>query len=572
MPKGESAPVAVDTIDKDDTERRLEQVLFGDDAGFLDALRPQMNNTQALLDADTTPHTPTDDIALHQAVWHDSDDDRVAVSLALNPRLRKLRDTADDDVVSGREYVARLRRQYERLHPTPEWVTQARKRKQGSDADANIHSQDDSDLSLSESDSDMDASRSVQPLASLLRSAGALTRQSDAPSSLKRRKLQPEVIDIARLPPVTSSGPSAVESLYFHPYYPILLASGRSATASLYHISPHPPNPNPLLTSLHVKKTALRHSEFCVPVLSSSPTCPSDTASDGTRIILSSRRRYFHIWSLATGHVSKVSRALSTISQQQKTTERFKISPSGRYIGLVSSTRAGGGTINVLDATTLSWICSCRIDSQGGVADFDWWGAPPSSTSAEGFTVIGKSGQVSEYSLTERRTIARWYDDGAVGSTVLATSRDGRWTATGSSAGIVNIYDRHAPGFKQTVLAQTANDAVTTTTTATATATAARPHPTRTLDQLTTPISHLVFSPDSQLLVVSSRWKKSALRLVHLPTCSVFRNWPTDSTSLGRISSVAVGGGAYGNGQSGGSMLLAMGNERGAVRLWQIRA
>ncbi|RMZ81689.1 hypothetical protein DV737_g2396, partial [Chaetothyriales sp. CBS 132003] len=480
-----SAPAAVDTVDtvdptdKDATERRLEQVLFGDDAGFLDALRPQTNNVQALvrqpdgdlpvavrnqLSADTAAHTLTSDTAPREAVWHDSDDDRVAVSLALNPRLRKLRDTADDDIVSGREY----------------------------------------------------------PLAALLRSGGGLTRQSGPPGGLKRRRLQPEVIDIARLPAVTSSGPSSVESLHFHPYYPILLASGPSATASLYHVSPHPPNANPLLTSLHVKKTALRHSEFCVPpLLSSSPAAsPPDAASDGTRIILSSRRRYFHIWSLATGQVSRVSRALSTISQQQKTTERFKVSPSGKYIGLVSSTRAGGGTINVLDATTLSWICSCRVDSQG----------------AEGLTVIGKSGQVSEYSLADRRTVARWHDEGAVGSTVLATSRDGRWTAIGSSAGIVNIYDRHAADFKRAVLAQAADDAIA----------AARPHPTRTLDQLTTPISHLVFSPDSQLLVVASRWKKSALRLVHLPSCTVFRNWPTDSTSLGRISSVAVGGAGTG--------------------------
>ncbi|RMD41219.1 hypothetical protein DV735_g3909, partial [Chaetothyriales sp. CBS 134920] len=563
--KQATRPSDPDTIEKDDTERRLEQLLFGDDAGFLDSLLTQTKNAQALgklsdgnnntdesdatvrnqLDADAGIDTQTSGgVAASTAVWYDSDDDRVAVSLASNPRLRKLRDTPDDDIVSGREYIARLRRQYERLHPRPEWaMTQAaRKRKRQSDngngATANV--QDDSDLGGS------------------------------ATNGLKRQKLQPEVIDIARLPPVTSSGPSSVESLQFHPYYPILLASGPSATASLYHISPQPPNPNPLLTSLHVKKTALRHSEFCVPQSAGSPP-PDDTTTDETRIILSARRRYFHIWTLATGRVSKVSRALSTISQQQKTTERFKTSPSGTLIGLVSSTKAGGGgVINVLDATTLSWICSCRIDSQGGVADFDWWGSacsPSSSQSQsppEGFTVIGKSGHVSEYSIADRRVVARWHDDGAVGSTVLATSRDGRWTAVGSSAGIVNIYDRHSADFKHAVLAPTTSNSESGGGGAAA---AGRPRPARTLDQLTTPISHLVFSPDSQLLVVSSRWKKNALRLVHLPSCTVFRNWPTDSTNLGRISSVAVGG----QGNASASMLLAVGNERGAVRLWEIR-
>jgi U3 small nucleolar RNA-associated protein 18 len=44
---------------------------------------------------------------------------------------------------------------------------------------------------------------------------------------------------------------------------------------------------------------------------------------------------------------------------------------------------------------------------------------------------------------------------------------------------------------------------------------------------LTTAVDTLVFSQDSQLLAMSSRMKKDAMRLVHLPSCSVFSNWPT---------------------------------------------
>ena len=90
-----------------------------------------------------------------------------------------------------------------------------------------------------------------------------------------------------------------------------------------------------------------------------------------------------------------------------------------------------------------------------------------------------------------------------------------------------------------------------------------RPSPARSLDQLTTPISHLVFSPDGQMLAMASRWKKDALRLVHLPSCTVYRNWPTDKTPLGRVSSLALGGR---NGE-----WLAVGNEQGGIRLWEIR-
>jgi len=44
-------------------------------------------------------------------VWEDSDDERMMVSLASNPRLRKLRITESEDLVNGKEYMERLRRQ-----------------------------------------------------------------------------------------------------------------------------------------------------------------------------------------------------------------------------------------------------------------------------------------------------------------------------------------------------------------------------------------------------------------------------------------------------------------------------
>ncbi|KAK3076404.1 hypothetical protein LTS18_013125, partial [Coniosporium uncinatum] len=178
------------------------------------------------------------------------------------------------------------------------------------------------------------------------------------------------------------------------------------------------------------------------------------------------------------------------------------------------------------------------------------------------------------------RAVGRWTDEGAVGTTTVAlggrSGRDGylggdRWVAVGSSAGIVNIYDRRAWAV---AAAAADNNGVPP-----------RPTPTRTLDNLTTPISHLAFSPDGQVLVMASRWKQDALRLVHLPTCTVFKNWPTQSTPLGRVSSVAFGTvvaaaasrGEEGKdgkevGVGGGELWLAVGSEQGKVRLWEIRS
>lgn len=225
--------------------------------------------------------------------------------------------------------------------------------------------------------------------------------------------------------------------------------------------------------------------------------------------------------------------------------ERFKLSPCGRWMALVGTPRKGGGYINIVDAKTTLWIAECRVEGNGGVADFDWWG------DGNGLVAVGKGGEAVEYSLTEQRVVAKWTDEGAVGTTVVSFGgrRTGpselggdRWLAVGSSSGIVNVYDRRA--WKD-------GDGVP-----------ARPKPKRAFDQLTTPTSHLAFSPDGQMLCMGSRWKRDAIRLVHLPSCTVYRNWPTAATPLGRVSAV---------GWSANSEMLGVGNEQGKVRLWEVR-
>ncbi|KAI5301401.1 hypothetical protein KEM55_001757, partial [Ascosphaera atra] len=118
----------------------------------------------------------------------------------------------------------------------------------------------------------------------------------------------------------------------------------------------------------------------------------------------------------------------------------------------------------------------------------------------------------------------------------------------------VNIYDRKPWQLAAAVEGDGADDAQNGVPRA--------PKPARVLDQLTTPTSHLVFSNDGQLLVMASRWKKDALRLVHLPSCTVYRNWPTSSTPFGRISAVAI---------SPTSDMIAVANEAGKIRLWNVQ-
>lgn len=222
---------------KDDEEEELERLIFGDSAGFKAGIKSfaldpstdlrgeqqdeEADDTEALediadqdlffFDAGPTPatagswtvSTAVDEAEEDKAAWEDSDDDRLVVSLASVPRLRKLRETEADDVVNGREYVRRLRKQYQRLYPTPEWALhaagKAKRKRTRIVADGESGEESASDMDVDDDD------LSTQPLARLLKDADIMSR--NARGSIKRRKLQSGTVDIQRLDDVSKKGP-----------------------------------------------------------------------------------------------------------------------------------------------------------------------------------------------------------------------------------------------------------------------------------------------------------------------------------------------------------------------------
>jgi WD40 repeat protein len=547
--------------DKDSDEEELEKLVLGNKAGFrtnlfkngafLDAsadadgdvgMDENTGEFEDMADADlfmmdtnvsgsaqvqSAAAKPNDPNA---PLWMDSDDERLAVSLAGTTRLRKLRVTEAEDLVSGTEYCRRLRQQFLRLNPAPAWAKQtdghsSKKRRRSSAAASGSSS--DSDNSDSESD------MSAQPLEKFLRDINRLTGAGGS----GRRRLRPEVIDIQRTREIPDRHKAPVACLSFHPEYPVLLSASSASILHLHHIAPDAqPTPNPRLTSVQVKQVDVRRAEFLYPA--------------GDKIVFGGRRKYFHTWDLPSGTVQKTTQILGH-RLEHKTMERFKLSPCGRYMGIVASTKKGGGIINVLSVGSMQWIAAARLSSRNGIADFAWW------STGDGMTILGKDGQVGEYSMESKSFLGIWHDEGCVGGIVLALGGhqgpaiigEDRWVAVGSNSGITNIYDRN-----ELVLANSADDQQPLKE---------RPTPTRTFEQLITPVTALAFSPDGQLFAFASQHKKDALRLVHLPSCTVYRNWPTQQTAIGRVTAVSF---------SRTSDLLAVGNDSGKVRLWDIRS
>jgi U3 small nucleolar RNA-associated protein 18 len=190
--------------------------------------------------------------------WEDSDDERLVVSLASVPQLRKLRETADDDVVNGKEYSRRLRKQYERLYPTPNWAAYAtgkanKKRRRTMEED------ESGDESASDMDVD-DEDLSTAPLAKLLKDADILSRVSRG--SAKRRKLQAGTIDIQRLKDVSKAGPvsrtSSIHDLIIaNSFYSLPLPLCHSTLLTHYCFHPDPAQHCTFTTSIQTRRTQI---------------------------------------------------------------------------------------------------------------------------------------------------------------------------------------------------------------------------------------------------------------------------------------------------------------------------
>ena len=152
--------------------------------------------------------------------WTDPDDLEVQVSLASNKRLRKLRDTAAEDEIGGRDYERRLRRQFEKLNPTPKWASDARKKR-----------------------STVKRRRSVSPSSSvsaedfdLLTSTGGILKGKLG----KSKTLSPKMINIERLRDANLSARAEGElrAVRFHPLpqVPMLLTASADRRLRLFNV------------------------------------------------------------------------------------------------------------------------------------------------------------------------------------------------------------------------------------------------------------------------------------------------------------------------------------------------
>lgn len=479
---------AVSEEDLSQAEENEDDMFFIDDGADASVRFEKQENDSMDVDEDQ--------LSDEEAAWVDSDDEKIAVSV-MTTRLKKLRETQEEQSLSGAAYQVRLRAQYEKIYPRPTWADNW-----GSD-------QEENDEYLLEAEEDAQVGLNTATLINILNTTSDFLQTST-------KLLPAHKIEILRLKDANFVRRSrgAIQSMNFHPLHPLLITGGFDRTLRIYHIDG---KTNQFVSLIHFRDQPIQ-------------TCQFLTLQGSNLVYMAGRRRYMNRWDLTSGEVEKILRMYGQ-EKFQKSYEYFKISPKGTYIALLGSS----GWVNLISGQTGQFARGFKVN--GFVADFVF------TRDEKTLIVSNESGEMWEFSVdtSSSKPSRRWTDASAVNVTKINLGGPSdRWLAVGTKSGVVNIFDR---------------------TTFEGVSPGKNPTPFKEVTNLVTAVSHISFSPDGQIMCVSSKQKKDSLKLVHLPLGTVFSNWPTSGTPLGRVTVAEFSP----NGQ-----MLAIGNDTGKVTLWRL--
>lgn len=447
------------------------------------------------------------------AVWRDEDDEEEKVNLLQVPRRKKLRQSLGEDGISNADYEKRLRDMAgtRRINRGPGTWAKLPSEKNRERAE------NDEDGSDDEEDSETEGGDPLSDrVNSLMRSARTTISASRHARSAKDSvgNVQPGVLDIRPVTKANVEDPSNGEArcVDFHPTGRMLLTAGLDKTLRLFHVDGEK---NAKLQSIHVHNFPIHSARF---------------TGGGSQIVITGRRRFFHVFDLQSVTMSKVT---TLTHMEERSWENMVPSADGERLAFVGQ----HGRIIIMSNKSKREIGRVRMN--GRVADLSF--APSNGNEHELFA-CSTNGSVYTWDVRNLKSVDVHKDEGAVHDLCIATSP--RHYAVGSDSGVVNVYKRDAIG------ARTGRVAAARTQ-----------KPVKSFFNLRTPIHNVSFNGDGSLFAFASHDKPGAVRIGHSGSMTVFSNWPSTRSTVGRVCSVKF---------SPGGGFLAVGDSRGHVNLMRL--
>ncbi|KAK8969423.1 hypothetical protein KSP40_PGU011443 [Platanthera guangdongensis] len=415
--------------------------------------------------------------------WCD-DEDGTKVDIMSVRRLMKLRKEASEKVISGADYVSRLRAQHAKLNPRTEW------------AEIDYKSND-----VGASDDESDDQSGITNVPDYEDTRDDVFRSNSELIDKGTAKLLPGLLEYSRLMNVNYEDPSnaTINSTQFHKNGQLLLTAGLDRRLRFFQVDG---KRNTLVQSIFLEDCPLRKASFL---------------PDGSRVILSGRRKFFYVFDLVKAAVEKVG---PLMGREEKSLELFEVSPDSSMIAFVGNE----GYILLVSSRTNELIGTVKMNGTVRSLAFVDGGRQLMSS--------GGDGHVYHWDLRTSRCIHKGMDEGCLNASSLCASPDSSLFAAGSSSGIVNLYKRDDfLGGKRS--------------------------PLKTIENLTTTVNFMQFNHDAQILAICSHMKKDSLKLIHIPSFNVFSNWPPISgLQYPRCLDFSPGGGFMAIGNAAGRVLL----------------
>lgn len=236
-------------------------------------------------------------------------------------------------------------------------------------------------------------------------------------------------------------------------------------------------------------------------------------------VLVSGRRPFFYIYDAVAGKLDQIPRLLG---RGEKSWEKSVASPDGRTVAFCGN----DGYVILFDIVTKQTRAELKLN--GSVRSITFSG------DGEHVLASGSDGDVYRWDLRSTKCLERFANqDGTITSSLAVSSRH---LAVGAESGVVNLF---AGGIGQ-----------------------AKKKPLKSIMNLHTSADALRFNHDGQILAMSTRRDNQTLKLVHVPSATVFSNWPTSKTPLGYVWSMDF---------SPESRFLAIGNDKGKCLLYSLQ-
>ncbi|XP_064404926.1 U3 small nucleolar RNA-associated protein 18 homolog isoform X2 [Halichondria panicea] len=323
-------------------------------------------------------------------------------------------------------------------------------------------------------------------------------------SSVER--LPKDIIAVSRLKDAnhTKRAQSVVRAVEFHPTADVLLTAGFHKTLDLFQVDGQV---NPTLQSVHLERFPITTAHF---------------TKDGREVVIAGQRKSFFVYDMVAGKITHIP---GIRGREERYFDKFVVSPDNQLLVFLGK----DGYMPLVSNKTKQWIGDLKMN--GRVCDVAF------TPDSQHLLSSGSDGKVYVWDMSTRDCVHSFTDEGCLTGTKLAVSPNSQYIACGSDSGVVNLYESEQclrSGF---------------------------PKPLRAVSNLTTSIDHLCFNSTSEMLATASQKKKDSLRLVHMPSLSVFSNWPTRKTPFSYVSAFDL---------SPQSRYLAIGNDKGKVLLYRL--